>query len=101
MLDHVPFTGTRCGVPPPFVPRRERFNTPERLRPAWTLTKGAKTATCEVWSHMLGFEVRAMVGAELVQSAVCRSLEELIRRQEEWRAAFETMGGKGPRQSGH
>jgi hypothetical protein len=76
------------------VPRREYFIHPERLSPAWSLTKGAKTATCEVWSHVLGHEVRAFVGTELVQSAVCRTLEELIRTQDEWRAAFEAKGWK-------
>jgi hypothetical protein len=77
---------------PPLVPRREHFSHPERLSPAWTLTKGGKTATCEVWSHVLGFELRALVGSELVQSQVCRSQQELIRVQEEWRSAFEVKG---------
>lgn len=51
-----------------------------------------KTATCEVWSHVLGFELRACIGSELEQSAVCRSQEELVRVQGEWRAAFEAKG---------
>jgi hypothetical protein len=72
--------------------RREFFDQPERLSPAWTLTKGTKTAVCEVWSHVLGFELRALVGAEMVQSQVCRSQDEMIRVQEEWRAAFEAKG---------
>jgi hypothetical protein len=77
---------------PPLVFRREFFTKPERLSPAWALTKGGKTATCEVWSHVLGFELRAFVGAELVQSQVCRSQDELVRVQDEWRAAFEAKG---------
>jgi len=81
----------RCPVPP-LVPRREFWTQPERLSPAWTLAKNGKTASCEVWSHVLGFELRACVGAELVQSQVCRSQEDLIRLQEEWRAAFEQRG---------
>lgn len=79
---------------PLHVPLREHFLHPERLSPAWMLTKGRRTATCEVWSHVLGFELRALVGPELVQSMVCRSPEELIRVQEEWRAAFEAKGWK-------
>jgi hypothetical protein len=77
---------------PPLVPRREFFTQAERLSSAWALTKGSKTATCDVWSHVLGHEVRAFVGTDLVQSRVCRTLEELIRTQEEWRAAFEAKG---------
>jgi hypothetical protein len=77
---------------PPLIPRREHFDQPELLLPAWTLTKGAKTATCEVWSHVLGYELRAVIGAELVQSQVCRSQDEMIRLQQEWRGAFEAKG---------
>jgi hypothetical protein len=77
---------------PPLIPRRECFTQPERLSPAWTLTKGPKTAVCEVWSHVLGVELRAVVGAELVQSRVCRSQDDMIRVQDEWRAAFEAKG---------
>jgi hypothetical protein len=77
---------------PPLIPRREFFTQPERLSPAWTLTKGRKTANWEVWSHEFGFELRAVVGSELVQSQVCRSQDDLIRVQEEWRALFEAKG---------
>jgi hypothetical protein len=79
---------------PPLVPRREYFNGPERLSPAWTLKKGTKTASCEVWSHILGHELRAFVGGELVQSSVCKTLEELVSTQEQWRTAFEAKGWK-------
>jgi hypothetical protein len=77
---------------PPLIPRHEFFTAPERLSPAWSLTKGSKTAVCEVWSHPLGTELRALVGAELVQSQVSRSQDELVRVQGEWRAAFESKG---------
>jgi hypothetical protein len=70
---------------PPLIPRREHFTRAERLSPAWTLMKDGRTATCEVWSHEFGFELRVLVGSELVQSAVCRSQDDLIRVQEEWR----------------
>jgi len=62
--------------------RRESFTQPERLSPAWTLTKASRNATCEVWSHEFGFELRALIDADLVQSHVCRSQDELIRVQE-------------------
>jgi hypothetical protein len=73
-------------------PDASSFTQPERLSPAWTLTKGTKTAVCEVWSHVFGFELRALIGPELVQSHVCRSQEDMIRVQDEWRAAFEAKG---------
>ena len=34
---------------------------------------------CEVWSYPLGFEFRAIVGAELVQAHVCWTRDGLIR----------------------
>lgn len=37
---------------------------------------------CEVWSHQFGFELRMMVGRELLQSEVCRTQEDLIEVQE-------------------
>jgi hypothetical protein len=77
---------------PTLIPRREFFTLPERLSPAWTLTKGTKTAVCLVWSHEFGFELRAVIGSDLVQSQVCRSQDDLIRVQDEWRAAFEAKG---------
>lgn len=93
-LDPVAALSARCGVPS-LVPRREFFTQSERLSPAWTLTKGTKTASCEVWSHVLGFELRALVGSELAQSHVCRTQDELIRVQWEWRTAFEAKGWTG------
>jgi hypothetical protein len=77
---------------PSLIPRREFFTQSELLSRAWTLTRASKTATCEVWSHVLGFELRAFIGSELVQSQVCRSQEELVRAQEKWRAVFEAKG---------
>jgi hypothetical protein len=75
----------------PLVPRREDFGHPEHLSLAWSLMD-SKTAACEVWSHVLGFELRALVSDELIQSQVCRSQDELVRVQEEWRTAFEASG---------
>jgi len=80
---------------PRLIPRREHFNEPQLLSPAWTLRKGAKTVECAVWTHVLGVELRAFVGDELLQTHVCKSQEEVIRVQDEWRAAFEAKGWKG------
>lgn len=75
------------------VPFREHFDGQARLSPAWTLRKhGHKIAVCEVWSHVLGWELRLLISGELVQSQVCRSQEELIDTQERWRAAMAAKG---------
>ena len=75
------------------IPQREHFNGPERLSPGWTLTKGQKRAMCEVWSHVLGFELRlSITGDPLPRTHVCRSQQELIATQDEWRGALEAKG---------
>jgi hypothetical protein len=74
------------------IPQREHFIGPERLSPEWTLTKDRKTATCEVWSHEFGFELRLTVATELPQSEVCRTQEDLVAVQERWRAGLEVKG---------
>lgn len=77
---------------PPLMPQRDHFTTPERHSTAWTLTKRGTTATCEASTHAFGFELRALVASELVQSEVCRTSEDLWRVQADWRAAFEAKG---------
>jgi hypothetical protein len=74
------------------IPQRQHFSGAELLSPAWTLMKGRNRAECAVWSHSFGFELRLTVGAELVQSQVCRTQEDLITYQESWRSAFEAKG---------
>jgi hypothetical protein len=81
----------------PEIPQRSLFAEPEQLSPAWTLRKGRRTAACTVWSHQLGFELRLTVaGDELPRTQVCRSQEELIATQEQWRAALEDTGWGEP-----
>jgi hypothetical protein len=74
------------------IPQREHWSGPERLSPGWTLSKDRKTAECVVWSHQFGFELRVTIGADLVQSQVCRTQQDLINIQETWRAAYEGKG---------
>ena len=58
---------------------------------AWTMTKGKRTATCELFSHQFGWDLRLNVG-ELLRRQVCRSGDEVPTRQEEWRVALEQRG---------
>ena len=60
--------------------------------PAWSLHKGRKTATCAVWPHQFGWELRLTVAEELIQSRVCRSQAELIETQDQWKAAMIEKG---------
>ena len=57
---------------------RQRSNwhpgdTQQRLRPAWKMWKADRAASCDVFSHHFGWELRLMVGQELLQSRVVRS----------------------------
>jgi hypothetical protein len=79
----------------PLIPQREHFAGAELLSPAWTLTKGRATAACTVWSNQFGFELRLVIaGDDLPRTQVVRTQEDLIRVQEEWRAALESKGWK-------
>ena len=67
--------------------------TPEQLSAAWTLRKGRKTAECAVvWSHEFGWEIRLLIGRELVRSQVVRSNQELTDVATAWRAAMLEKG---------
>jgi hypothetical protein len=75
------------------IPQREHFNGAEQLSPAWTLTKGRRTAACAIWSHQFGFELRLVVdGDPLPRTQVCTTQEDLIALQEQWRSALTEKG---------
>ena len=63
------------------------------LGDAWTLRKGEKTARCFLMSHLFGWELRLVVMPDdFLRSQVCRSNDEILDTQEQWKAA---MVGKG------
>lgn len=75
------------------IPQREHFAGAEQLSPGWTLQKGQRRATCTIWSHQFGFELRlAISGDSLPRTQVCRTQEDLVALQEHWRAALEATG---------
>jgi hypothetical protein len=76
------------------IPQRQHFNGAELLSPKWTLRRGQKRATCEVWSHQFGFELRLTGRDPMPRTLVCVTQKDLIRVQEEWRAALEAKGWK-------
>jgi hypothetical protein len=75
------------------IPQREHFTGPEQISPAWTLCKGQRSAVCTVWSHEFGFELRLVISRDaLPRTEVCRTQEDLIAKQDEWRAALDATG---------
>lgn len=54
--------------------------------------KADRAASCDVFSHQLGWELRLMIGAELVQSRVVRSEPDLDATATEWREALWVNG---------
>jgi hypothetical protein len=69
--------------------------TPALLGTVWTLHKGSRSATCEVWSHPLGWELRLSTDAEFVRSEVCRSLVGYLDVADGWKIAFTEKGWAG------
>ena len=61
----------------------------ERLRELFTLTKpsGAR-ASCELHSHIFGFEIKLIVNDGLVRSKVLRDPEQIQAIADEWRSAM-------------
>jgi hypothetical protein len=50
-------------------------------------------ATCQVWSHQFGFELRPIISFDdLPRTRVVCLQEDLIRVQVDWRAALEAKG---------
>lgn len=68
------------------VQQREGWSGgPAFLGKAWTMTKGGRTATCALFSHQLGWELRlAIDGGVLQRSQVCRSNDEILDTQQQW-----------------
>lgn len=60
---------------------------PVSLGKAWTLGKGRHIAVCELFSHQFGWELRLTIGP-LLRTQVCRGTDDVLRVQEEWRAAL-------------
>jgi hypothetical protein len=58
---------------------------------AWVMRKGERTATCALYAHQFGWELRLSSG-ELLRTQVCRSTDDVLRVQEEWRLALTERG---------
>ena len=65
-----------------------------RLTPAWQIWKNDRAASCDVFSHQLGWELRLAMGQELLQSRVVRSEAELNVTTIQWREAMRERAGR-------
>ena len=58
----------------------------------WEVRKGRHRARCAIWSHPVGWELRATVDGELLKSQAYRDANEVIRDMTEWQRQFEAKG---------
>jgi hypothetical protein len=67
---------------------------PKELGDLFVLRKKGRKAVCKLVSHQLGWECRLFIGQqeEIVQTAVCRTENEVLTTGQSWRAA---LGAKG------
>jgi hypothetical protein len=61
------------------------------LGEAWRLHKGSNTAICSVGSHEQGWKL-VLRGGPMLFSKVCRSVNEALSTQEQWRTAMLERG---------
>ena len=74
------------------VHQREQWNGEAAfLGNAWVMTNGERTATCALFAHQFGWELRLTIG-ELLRTQVCRATDDVLRVQEEWRAVMAERG---------
>jgi hypothetical protein len=91
-LPEAPNERTMTPMPPAVLQRHGWTGQPIRLGSMFTVTKGRHTADCELWTHVLGWELRLTSGATLLQSQVCRAQDDVLGTDESWKTA---MIGKG------
>lgn len=84
-----------CLVTQTMVVREHWSGAPERLGRAWTLHKHPMAATCTIWSHHHGWELRLVVGHEQVRSELVESNEQLVDVAMAWREALIQEGWQG------
>jgi hypothetical protein len=70
------------------------YGSPVDLGELFVLKKNGREATCKLRSHQFGWELLLFVGAqaEVVQTQVCRSQDDVLRTGEQWKAAMIEKG---------
>jgi hypothetical protein len=74
---------------PPF------YDRPKEAGEVWTLRKDGRVASCNLWTHPIGGEVRVTVNGELVRGEANRDSLTLVDRGLEWKAQFQEKGWHG------
>ena len=64
------------------------------LRPIWTLRRSDRHAVCYMTAHPTGQELCLTVGGNPVWRHVCRTQDELLVVQQDWRTALRYSGWK-------
>ena len=60
------------------VPQRQNLNAPSlKLDDVFVMRKDDMVATCEAWTHAVGWECRLFAGEEMIATQVCRSDTEI------------------------
>ena len=70
----------------------EYYQRPQHVSQVWQLRKGKRFATCELWTHPVGGEVRIEAAGEFVRSEAGRDGLALIDLAMEWRTQFLEKG---------
>jgi len=69
---------------------------PQQLGAVWTLEKSGRAITCDLWTHPLGWELRATKAGELLKSETVRTETAALDRADQWRAQAEGQGWTRP-----
>jgi len=92
------FSGFRVTIRSPMpiqvLQRPNWHGTPIMLGDLFILHKNRWEAKAVLQTHQLGSEVRLMIGAqaEVVQTQVCRTQEDVFTTGEQWKAAMAEKG---------
>jgi hypothetical protein len=62
-----------------------------KLGEVWRLHKGTHVAICSVRSHDLGWKL-VLRGGPMLFSKICRSINEALSTQEQWKTAMVERG---------
>jgi hypothetical protein len=68
---------------------------PREAGELWTLRKGTRVASCHLWTHPYGGEVRATIDGELWRSEAGRDGMALVNLALGWKAQFQEKGWTG------
>jgi hypothetical protein len=81
-------------MPLKVLQRPDWHGTPIELAALFILHKNRRESRAVIFTHQLGWELRLMVGtqAEVVQTQVCRTQEEVFSIGEQWKAAMLEKG---------